>query len=150
MPAKTSIVLANGEATPVNHTFVPLNFDATTGIHWFEDQSPRVASSSPLGWPRIGIKTVRAVPQPGARATANDLVNKVEISIALPQMETLGTSDSGLTAPPTVAYVERLSITARLAVRDTLADRKDLRAYGEKIFANALVSDLFLNLSSLY
>lgn len=149
MPAVANIVLANGEATPVNHTFAPLGKDPSNGFFWFEDQSPRVASSSSLGWPRIGIKTVRTqMAQPGQNAKG--LINEVHYVIQHPTLEALATSDSGLTPPPTVAYRDTFKGVYMMPARDSLADRKDLLAYNKNLQANTTFVDLVHNLTSLY
>jgi len=148
MPQAVNIVLANGETTPVNHTFIPSEKDRD-GFFWFEDQSPRVAATSPLGWPRIGIRSKRA--KPGAvGANSKNLVNVVDYVIQLPSLETLGTSDNGLTPPPTISYIDRARGTFYLHARDTVADRKDVIAYNKNLMSNALVIDLVHNLTSLY
>lgn len=148
MPAVVDIVLPNGEGTPVNHTFAPLGQNRETGFWWFEDQSPRVASSSSLGWPRIGIRSRRAN-DAGPGENAQTRVNRVEFVIAMPQLETVGTSDSGLTPAPTVSYVDRMKGEFLLPARDVLADRKDVLKYAAGLMANALVVDLVHNLTTL-
>lgn len=149
MPAIAAITLANGEATPVNHTFNPLGQDAKTGIWWFEDASPRVSTTSSLGFPRIGIQTKRQTSSE-AGTSAGTIVNRVQITVALPQLETLGTSSSGLTPAPTIAYVDRAKMEFILPARDALADRKDVLAFAKNALANANVIDLVQNLSALY
>lgn len=149
MPAVASLVLANGEVSPVNHTFAPLGQNRETGFWWFEDQSPRVSSTSSMGWPRIGIR-VRRANDGGPGDNAQIRINRVEFAVALPQLETVGTSDSGLTPPPTVAYVDRMKGEFLLPARDNLADRKDVVAYAHSLMANAIVLDLVQNLTQIY
>lgn len=149
MPAVASIILANGEASPVNHTFAPLGQNRETGFWWFEDQSPRVSSTSSMGWPRIGIR-VRRSNDGGPGENAKARVNRVEYVVALPQLETVGTSDSGLTPPPTVAYVDRMKGEFLLPARDSLADRKDALAYAKNVLSDAIVVDLVHNLSQIW
>jgi len=149
MPAASTITLANGEATPVNHSFVPLGRHPTTGFWWFEDQSPRISSTSSMGWPRIGIRTRRASDGgPGDNAATR--VNRVELAIALPQLETVATSDSGLTPPPTVAYVDRFKAEFLLPSRNTEADRDDSLAYAKNLLGHVTIGDLVTTLGSLY
>lgn len=149
MPANAALILANGEATPVNHTFTPLGQNKETGFWWFEDQSPRVASTSSLGWPRIGIRTRRAN-DAGPGDDAKTRVNRVELVVAMPYLETVGTSDSGLTPPPTVAYVERAKVEFLLPARDSIADRKDALAYPKNLLGHATVVDIVQNLTNIY
>jgi hypothetical protein len=149
MPAVASIALLNGEGTPVSHTFAPLGQNRETGFWWFEDQSPRIASTSMMGWPRIGIRSRRAN-DGGPGDSAKSRINRVEFILALPSLETLGTSDSGLTPPPTIAYVDRVKKEFLLPARDALADRKDLLAYDKNICSNAIFLDMIHNLTQLY
>lgn len=149
MPQVANIVLANGEASPVNHTFAPIGQDVKTGIWWFEDQSPRVAATSTLGYPRIGIRTKRETElTPGMSSKSQ--ITRVEYTIALPQLETLGTSSSGFTPAPQIAYVDRFQGTFLLSARDALADRKDVRAYARNLPANTDFITLVESLQSYY
>lgn len=149
MPQVATLALANGEASPVSHNFAPLGQNRETGFWWFEDQSPRVASTSSMGWPRIGIRARRAN-DAGPGENAQTRINRVEFAIALPELETVGTSDSGLTPPPTVAYVDRAKGEFLLPARDVLADRKDVLAYVKNLMANAIFLDLVTNLTTIY
>lgn len=149
MPAIAAITLLNGESTPVSHTFNPLGQDSKTGIWWFEDQSPRVSATASIGFPRIGIRTKREM-EVVAGQSAKSTVARVEVTIALPQLETLGSSSSGFTPAPTVAYVDRVQITFILSSRNALADRKDSLAYSKNILTNPLVVDLVQSVSSLF
>lgn len=149
MPAIAAIALLNGETTPVSHTFAPLGQDLKTGIWWFEDQNPRVAATSSLGYPRIGIRTKREV-EVATGTSAKNTISRVELTIALPQLETLGTGSSGFTPAPTIAYVDRCKVEFLISSRDALADRKDLHAYCKNFTAHATVLDLVTSLSSMY
>jgi hypothetical protein len=149
LPQVAALTLANGEATPVNHTFAPLGQDTKTGIWWFEDQSPRVTASSTLGYPRIGILTKRETDQVQGQSARNT-VSRVQLLIALPQLETLGTSSSGFTPAPTIAYVDRVKIEFIQSSRNSLADRKDSQAYAKSLLAHATVTDLVQNLTAMY
>lgn len=149
MPAVANIVLANGESTPVNHTFIPIGQDTKTGIWWFEDQSPRVAATSTLGYPRIGVRTKRETEMVQGQSSKNQ-ITRVELTLALPQLETLGTSSSGFTPAPQIAYVDRVQTTYILSSRDSIADRKDVRKYSINLPADANVLKLIENLESYY
>lgn len=144
MSAVASIVLADAQGSPANHTFVPLGPDLK-GAWWFEDQT----GSSPLGYNRISLQLVRPLnPAPGSNA--GDRINRVKVTVHTPVLETLGTSDSGLTPPPTIAYIDRGSVEYILPERDSLQNRKDLRKYVEKLQANAQVVDMVENLINVY
>ncbi|DAD50937.1 coat protein [ssRNA phage SRR6253161_1] len=144
MPAVANIVLADAQATPVNHTFIPVGQD-TNGVWWFEDQS----ASNPIGYNKISVQVSRA-PNPSVGANAGERVNRVKLAIHTPKLEVLGNNSSGITPPPQVAYVPRFSCEFILSDRSVLQDRKDLRKFADFLFANALVTDVVENLTSLY
>lgn len=144
MPAVANIVLADAQATPVNHTFVPVGQD-TNGVWWFEDQS----APSPIGYNRISVHVIRPA-NAGAGANAGDRVSRVKIAIHTPKLEVIGNNALGITPAPTVAYVPRFNAEFILSDRTSLQDRKDLRKYADFLFANALITDCVENLTSIY
>lgn len=112
----TNIVLADAQATPVNHTFIPIGRDAN-GVFWFEDQS----APSSAGFWRISVETKRAPITNGA-ATGS---YRTKIGLHQPVLETLGTNAAGLTPPPTVAYVPRMFLEQVDPARSSSQNRKD-------------------------
>lgn len=116
MAAAVNIVLADALATPVNHTFVPLgpqgNFDMV-----YEDQS----QASPNGYWRVGLRHRR----PNAKVAGS--VARVEITLMEPVLEAIAPAASGLTQPPTVAYVPMVKTEYVISDRSSLQVRKDLR-----------------------
>lgn len=141
MPAAASFVLADAQATPVNHTFLPLGPD-TNGVWWFEDQS----QSTPIGYWRISISLKRTPPAGNGARSDSNRVNRAKLTFHQPTMETLGTSDSGITPPPTVSYVDRSVVEFIFPERDTLQNRKDSR----KMTANLIgLTDIVTLVESL-
>lgn len=133
MAAVAQIVLADAQATPVNHTFIPLGPD-TNGVWWYEDQS----RPSPIGFWKVSISLTR--PKAANRGTSStDRVSRVKVGMYMPQLETLGNNSSGLTPSPTVAYVLTASVQFTLPERSTLQDRKDLRKFVPLVMADAAV-----------
>lgn len=145
MSAVSTITLADAQATPVNHNFIPLGPDAK-GVWWFEDQS----QSTPLGYWRISLELKRTLPGAAGTAASSNRVNRVKVTLHLPTLETLGTSDSGITPPPTIAYVDRGSMEFILAERDSLQNRKDLRKMLSNLASNTQVVDMVENLINVY
>lgn len=144
MPAVANIVLADAQATPVNHTFVPLGPD-TNGVWWFEDQS----GTSEIGWNRISVQLVRPInPAPGL--SSGQRVSRVKLGVHTPKLETLGTNDAGLTPPATVAYIPRVNVEFILPERGALQDRKDIRKYCEKLLADAQMISVIEQLQNIY
>ena len=121
MPAAANIVISDGAATPVAHTFSPIGQDSK-GVWWYEQINP--VPTNALGAKRLGIKVVRVMER--NRLTGNA---KVTITVQNPTLETLGTKDSGLTPPPTVAYVNHARVEFDYPERGSLQERKDTRAF---------------------
>lgn len=144
MTAVASIVLADAQGTPVNHTFIPLGTD-TNGVWWYEDQS----ASSPIGYNRISLFLSRPV-NPASGSNSRDRVARVKIGLHLPTLTTLGTNDAGLTPPPTVAYVERVNVEFILPEEANLQNRKDIRKFLQNLLAETQVVGMVETLQNVY
>lgn len=145
MAAVANIVLADAQATPVNHTFIPLGPDSN-GVWWFEDQS----ASTPIGYNRLSIELKRpSNPAPGASADSSRMC-RLKLGIHCPVLETISNNSAGLQPAPTVAYIARASLELMIPERSTLQNRKDLRKYAEKLFADAIVIAAAENLQSIF
>lgn len=116
MAQAANIVLADALASPVNHTFIPLGpmngYDMV-----FEDQS----QASPNGYWRIGFKLTRPVAKIGGS------VARVKVTLMEPVLEAIAPAASGLTQPPTVAFVPQSITEYVISDRSLLQNRKDLR-----------------------
>jgi len=145
MSAVASIVVNDAQATPVAHTFVPLGPDKN-GVWWFEDQS----QSTPIGYWRLSLQLLRTPQASNGQSAISNRVNRVKIAFHAPTLETLGSSDSGITPPPTIAYIDRSSAEFILPERDTLQNRKDQRAILRAVLSNALAVDMIENLVGIY
>lgn len=120
MPQAANIVLADAQATPVNHTFVPVGRD-TNGVFWFEDQS----ASNSVGFWRISVETKR--PTGAVQGTsAQGRTYRTKIGLHEPVLESLAAASNGFTPAPTVAYVPRCFAEYVDPERSTLANRKDM------------------------
>lgn len=124
MAIATSIVLPDAQATPVNHTFIPLGKDANNVV-WWEDQS----ASSALGYNKLSAELKKPLPGGPKTQSTSDRVARVKLAIHTPKLETLGTADNGLTPPPTLSYIERAGAEFILPERGLKQGRKDLRKY---------------------
>lgn len=144
MPTAINIVLADAQATPVNHTFIPMGKDQN-GVYWFEDQS----QSSPLGYWRISMELKRPLPgAPGTKASS-DRVARAVFAIHEPTLETLGTSDSGLTPPDTIAYITRKREEYILPERGNKLSRQNIRKMSANLATNALYIALVEDLQGI-
>lgn len=140
MANAVNIVLADAQATPVNHTFVPLGKQGSWDMV-FEDQS----QSSPVGYWRICVRQKRPT---GMRTAGSNVTTTV--SLQEPVLEAIAPAASGLTQPPTVAYVPRADLEIRTSDRSSLQNRKDLRKMLGLLIAEAQVTALIENLTAIY
>lgn len=117
-----NIVLADAQATPVNHTFVPVGRD-NKGVYWFEDQS----AVNAIGNWRISVDVKRP---PVAAAGQNSQGRSFRIAVGLhePILESVSNDTvSGIAPAPTISYVGRAFTEYVLPERSSLQNRKDLR-----------------------
>jgi hypothetical protein len=138
MSAAANIVVNDGQGTPAAHTFIPIGPDSS-GTWWFEEQT-----GVPLLNRRISVSLTFNGPS-GAGSNAGAQTYRAKIGIHLPTGETLGTSDNGLTPPPTVAYVLRSQHEFLESGRSTLAERSDLLAFAKNVLADTQIVDLVKN-----
>lgn len=144
MSAVASIVLADAQGTPVNHTFIPMGPDSA-GVWWFEDQT----GTSSISYNKISMQLVR--PKPATAGDNSDKrVNRVKVGIHTPVVEALGVSDSGYTPSPTIAYTPRCNIEFIMSERSTLQERKDLRKYADFLLAEAQLTAMVETLQNVY
>lgn len=120
--ALANIVLADAQATPVSHTFVPIGVDSN-GVLWFEDQS----AASPIGFWKISYQITR--PKPAAPGeSSKDRVIRVKVGLHEPILENVTNSTvSGVAPAPTISYVNRSNREFIFAERSSQQNRKDLR-----------------------
>lgn len=146
MPARASLVVNDGQATPVAHTFSPSTEMDNASL--FEDKAGGVA----IGFNSIMVRMRR--PAPGNTGQASDpkgRVYKVEINVGWPTLEsTSASTGTGIPPAPTVAYVHRCNMTWLLPERGTNANRKDLRAIVANLLANADIKKVLEDLEDYW
>lgn len=118
----TAITLADAQATPVDHVFTPNARLADGTMIWEE------LGGVPLGSYKLTAQLVRP-PVAGQGVSARDRVSRIKIGIHTPILETLGTSDSGLTPAPQVAYIPRFVGEFIFSERSSLQERKNVRKF---------------------
>ena len=138
MPALANIVLADAQATPVNHTFIPVGYERETGKWVFEDQS----ASHPLGYWRLKIKLTKPKAPAAGTVSGDQRVQKVMLELWEPALETVGTSDSGYTALPRVAHIPFFRGEFMLSERSSLQNKKDVRKMAAGLINDALVTSI--------
>lgn len=123
MPAASNLVIADAQATPVNHTFVPIGPDPKDMGFWFEDQS----AASPIGYWRVKLTLKRPpAPQPGQSSATRSY--RVIAELHMPTLENVSNSTvSGVSPAPTISYTLRSFCEYVIPERSSLQNRKDLR-----------------------
>lgn len=126
MSAIATMTLNDGKATPVAHTFAPVNVDAA-GVAKWADRSGGIA----LGYPVV----TQMLKPPATNGARN---YKLTAKIVLPTLElTSPSTATGIQPAPTKAYDLMFNCELVLPERCTLAERKDLAAYAKNFFASA-------------
>jgi len=121
MTVAVSMVLADAQVTPVNHTFVPMGKDPM-GVFWFYDQS----ASNAIGFWRISVEIKQpAAPKQGESSAERNY--RFKIGLHEPILEVLSNNSAGYTPAPTVAYTPRCISEFIISERASLQNRKDLR-----------------------
>lgn len=137
----SNIVLADAQATPVNHTFVPIGRDKN-GVCWFEDQS----AANAIGFWRISIESKRPV-APNGKMSSEGRSFRVRIELHEPILETVSNNTvSGIAPAPTVSYVSRSFNEFVMPERSSLQNRKDLRKMNASLLADPQVVSAVENL----
>lgn len=145
MAAAANIVLADAQATPVNHTFVPLGPDAK-GIWWYEDQS----AASPIGFNRISISIKRPLTSKQGENSASR-VCRVMVALHTPKLEvTSNNTVSGISPAPTISYTLRCATEFIIPERSSLQDRKDVRKFMDYLLAATPVVDAVESLQGIW
>lgn len=138
MSAIAPLTLADGQATPVNHTFNPVNVDSN-GVAKWADRIGGIA----LGFPVVTV----SLRQPTAASRNYKLVAKVVtpvLDISSPSTAT------GIQPAPSKAYDLTANIEFVLPERSTLQQRKDLMAYVKNFMANAAMVNAINDFESVY
>lgn len=138
MPTMANIVLNDGQAAPVAHTFSPTGPDRN-GVHFWHDRASGVA----LGFPRISIDVKRPVPSGSSTVSTSDRVQRVKMRTVKPVLE------SGVTVP-TKAYDLTFNGEFILPERATAEDCADIQAYATNLIASALADALIQQRESVW
>lgn len=146
MPAIAPIVINDGLATPVAHTFSPTKL--AEGMSLFEDRVGGVG----IGFPSIVVMLKRPGPaRNGEASNANARAYKATVNVNLPVLEsTSAATGTGIPPAPTVAYVARHAGQWILPERSTTAVRKDLHAFVYNLLNNADIKKVLIDLEDYY
>lgn len=126
MAVFANIVLNDGAATPVAHTFAVKSND--NSVTTFEDR----VGGIPVGYGKLIFRTSETSEQ-----------RTVKVDIMVPVLEAVsGANAAGFTPPAKVAYQNIGKLEFRTSLRSTLQQRKDLVAYVKNAAALTLVSSI--------
>lgn len=128
MSAVSDIVLNDGQATPVAHTFEPSRVASDMVI--YHDKSSGVVA---------GYNALKLGNRLASRQNEN---YKATGKLVLPTLESAATNAAGFTPGPTVAYELRGDVSVVIPSRATDAERSDLEAYLKNLVANAVWGSL--------
>lgn len=134
MSAIANIVLPDAQATPVNHTFVPMSVKGDTAT-WANQ-----AASLP-----IGFETIEATLQD---PSGKDSVYRLGTKFRMPVLKT--TTDTGGNSVTTVDYWLEFTGQIKIPARSTLQNRKDFRKLLYGLFADGQFIDQVENLKHVY
>lgn len=138
MTAIAALTLADGQATPVNHTFSPDGIDSNLVAKW----SDRVGGIA-IGFPVVTFS--RRAPNKGSRNY------KVTAKVVFPVLEVTSPSTStGIQPAPTKAYDLLASVDFVLPERSTQAQRKDLLAFLKNYLASAVITSAVNDFEAVY
>lgn len=138
--ARSNIVINDGQATPVSHTFNPNSGDGNVpgvSIIGYEDRVGGIQ----VGFPLIQIST---------RKPLGKIRNhKVTVTVKVPTLETVSNSTvSGIAPAPTVAYDVLAKVEFTMPERSSVAARKDALAYVKNLLAHAVMTSAVQDLES--
>lgn len=127
MSAIANVVINDGQATPVSHTFAPVTIDAQ-GVAKWADRSGGIS----VGFPTLSYSL--------KSPTGSSKSYKMTAKVVLPVLEqTSPSTATGIQPAPTVAYNLIANVEMVLPERSTAQDRKNLLAYVKNYLANAAV-----------
>lgn len=141
MPSFASIVINDGEGTPVAHTFSPAKLQSMAGgvvLATFEDRAGGVI---------VGYHRLRAESLP---PTANGIYRQ-RVTIEYATLETLSNNtSSGINPAPTLAYTTKAELTLFAPRRGTKQERKNARVLMTNALANTGVISFLEDLEAYY
>lgn len=137
----TNIVIADAQATPVNHTFIPMGVDPN-GTYWWVDQS----AVNSLGYWKVGV-SIRRPAQAGSGTSSEGRNYVVKVQVLEPVLaNTTNSTVSGIEPAPTLAYAMRSYHEFVLPEQGKLLDRQSISKMSPLVLQNAQVKAVIENL----
>jgi hypothetical protein len=139
MAAIAPIAVNDGQATPVTHTYNPVQ---TGDLATFKRNGDTAV-------PVVGFESV--VLSLKEANGSSEAVNRAKVTLRIPVLETpTGGTPSGYVAPPRVAYFMMATLEFILPNRSTAGQRKDLRYLAGNLLTNSQVIALIDTLERPY
>lgn len=139
MPAFAALTLADGAATPVNHTFSPVN--VRDGIAKWADRSGGI----PVGYPTITASLKEPTNKVGSKNY------RETIKVVFPVLEqTSPSTATGIQPAPTKAFDLIANIEFVMPERATTQNRKDILAFVKNLLANSVATAAVQDLDPVY
>jgi hypothetical protein len=145
MPQASTIALADAQATPVTHNFVPNGKDAN-GTFWYTDR----LLANAIGYWQVSVE-FKEPPAPKAGQSSADRTYRIRIGLHEPVLENISNSTvSGIAPAPTVGYIPRCFTEYIMPERTVLLDRQNLRKMSANLQANAQIVTCIESLERIY
>lgn len=139
MAAIATLVINDGQTTPVVHNFGPVNI--IDDVAKWTDRVGGIA----IGFPQVTFSLRNPSKTGGSRSY------KITAKVVLPVLEVTSPSTAtGIQPAPTKAYDLLGNIELILPERSSLAQRKDLLAYCQNLLANAIIANGVANYESVF
>lgn len=126
----TNLVLADGQSTPVNHTF---SWDTEHPVAGWTDKVGGVA----IGYPKVTIG--RSLPSRKRRSY------KTTFRVEVPVLEAISGDVNGYVAQPKVAFTELFEGHFTSPDRSATSHRADLHAYVRDLLSKAMVKAMVVD-----
>lgn len=140
MPAIGNIVIADGQTTPVNHTFSPVGINSDM-VAFYDDRSAGIA----IGYNALSV----SLRKPTNGATNRNF--KAQLKLVLPTLEVTSPSTStGIQPAPTKAYDAMVTVEFVLPERSSTQNRKDLLTMLKNALAHSTIQSVVQDLENVY
>lgn len=135
MPQYSTVTLADGQATPVNHSFSVQSVKPD-----LISCNEKLSTTPFIGWPELVVRHRAPLVKAGPKSVGNGVFRE-EFTIKVPQMDATSPSTStGVQPQPTVGFVNQVKLTFLISERATEAQKKDLRKFAQNLLSNASVA----------
>lgn len=132
------LTLADGQSTPVNHTFSPVRIDSAGVAKWVD----RVGGIA-IGFPTVTL----SIREPSKGQKDYKVIRKVVVPVL--DISSPSTS-TGIQPAPSRAFELKCTTEWALPERSTAAQRADLLAYCKNFDATTVLTDCVKNFEAIY